>query len=39
VEQWARARPNASLHLLDDDHQLAASLEYIWAESERFLGL
>jgi uncharacterized protein len=37
VERWAGARPNARLHLLDDDHQLTASFEYIWAESSRFL--
>jgi len=37
VERWARARPNARLHLLDDDHQLTASFEYIWTESSRFL--
>ena len=29
VEQWARARPNVELHLLDDDHQLTASVERI----------
>lgn len=39
VEQWARARSNVELHLLDDDHQLAGSLEYIWKETGRFLGL
>ena len=39
VERWASARPNAELHLLDDDHQLHASLEGIWAETARFLGL
>ena len=39
VEQWARARPNAELHLLDDDHQLASSLEVIWKETSRFLEL
>lgn len=40
VERWARARPgNVELHLLDDDHQLAGSLEFIWAEAGRFLGL
>ncbi len=39
VEQWAHARPNAELHMLDDDHQLSGSLEYIWREMERFLGL
>ena len=30
VERWAKARPNAELHLLDDDHQLVASLGYVW---------
>jgi pimeloyl-ACP methyl ester carboxylesterase len=39
VEQWARARPNAELHLLDDDHQLASSLEVIWKETTGFLKL
>lgn len=39
VERWARARPNAELHLLDDDHQMLASLETIWREMSRFLGL
>ena len=37
VEQWARARPNVELHLLDDGHQLTDSLEYIWREMKRFL--
>lgn len=37
VERWARARPNVELHLLDDDHQLLGSLDYIWRETERFL--
>jgi uncharacterized protein len=37
VEQWARARPNVELHMLDDDHQLLGSLEYIWKEMDRFL--
>jgi hypothetical protein len=31
VEAWARRRPNVELHMLDDDHQLMASLSYIWA--------
>jgi len=35
VEQWARSRPNVELHMLDDDHQLTASLEYIWRSIER----
>jgi pimeloyl-ACP methyl ester carboxylesterase len=39
VEQWANARPNVELHMVDDDHQLAGSLEYIWGEVERFLRL
>lgn len=30
VEEWSRSRPNVELHLLDDDHQLTSSLEYIW---------
>jgi pimeloyl-ACP methyl ester carboxylesterase len=39
VEQWARARKNVELHMLDDDHQLTASVEYMWPEMRRFLGL
>ena len=39
VQRWAAARPNVELHLLDDDHQLHASLETIWAETARFLGV
>lgn len=39
VEQWARSRANVELHLLDDDHQLTASLDYIWRETKRFLSL
>jgi pimeloyl-ACP methyl ester carboxylesterase len=39
VERWAEARPNVELHLLDDDHQLLGSLEIIWAEMARFLGV
>ena len=39
VEEWSRARPNVELHMLDDDHQLTASVEYIWRELGRFLGL
>ena len=33
VEQWASTRPNVELHMLDDDHQLTASLEYIWRKT------
>jgi pimeloyl-ACP methyl ester carboxylesterase len=39
VERWASSRSNVELHLLDDGHQLTASLEYIWREMARFLGL
>jgi alpha-beta hydrolase superfamily lysophospholipase len=37
VERWAAARPNVELHMLDDDHQLHACLDYIWREMDRFL--
>jgi pimeloyl-ACP methyl ester carboxylesterase len=39
VEAFARARPNVTLSLLDDDHQLIASLPRIWNDVEAFLGL
>ena len=39
VERWASTRPNVELHMLDDDHQLHGSLERIWQEMARFLGL
>jgi pimeloyl-ACP methyl ester carboxylesterase len=39
VERWASLRPNVELHLLDDDHQLASSLDAIWVEMRRFLGV
>lgn len=39
VERWAAARPNVELHMLEDDHQLHASLPSIWIETARFLGL
>ena len=40
VERWAKARPGlVELHMLDDDHQLHASLESIWIEVARFVGL
>ncbi len=39
VERWCSARPNVELHLLDDDHQLLGSLEFIWAEMRRSLRL
>jgi pimeloyl-ACP methyl ester carboxylesterase len=39
VERWARMQPDAELHLLDDDHQMHASLDFIWGEVARFLSL
>ena len=39
VEQWSRARPNVELHMLDDGHQLTESVEYIWEQMQRFLGI
>jgi alpha-beta hydrolase superfamily lysophospholipase len=39
VERWARARPNVELRLVDDEHQLSASVDEIWSESARFFGL
>jgi pimeloyl-ACP methyl ester carboxylesterase len=37
VQRWTESRPNAALRLLDDDHQLASSIDLIWRESEPFL--
>ncbi len=39
VETWSGQRPNVELHMLDDDHQLRASLPYIWQVTSRFLGI
>jgi pimeloyl-ACP methyl ester carboxylesterase len=39
VEQFARARPNITLSMLDDDHSLTASVPRIWSETAPFLGL
>jgi uncharacterized protein len=39
VEAWSRRRPNVELHMLDDDHQLASSLSYIWEKTAAFLDL
>lgn len=39
VEAFARPRPNVTLSLLDDDHQLIASLPRIWADVAPFLGI
>lgn len=39
VEAFAKTRTNATLALLDDDHQLIASLPRIWNDVQPFLGL
>ena len=39
VQRFAATRPNMRLSLLDDDHQLVASLPRIWSEVEPFLSL
>jgi pimeloyl-ACP methyl ester carboxylesterase len=39
VEKFARAQPDATLHLLDDGHQLKDSLDLMWRETSRFLNL
>jgi uncharacterized protein len=39
VEAFARPRPNATLSLLDDDHQLIASLPRMWTDIRAFLEL
>jgi pimeloyl-ACP methyl ester carboxylesterase len=39
VAAFAAPRPNATLSLLDDDHQLVASLPRMWESIADFLGL
>jgi hypothetical protein len=39
VERFAAARPNVTLHMVEDDHQLLGSLDLIWDETVRFLEL
>jgi uncharacterized protein len=39
VEAFAITRPNVTLSLLDDDHQLIASLPRMWENIAPFLGL
>lgn len=39
VEAFAKTRPNVTLSLLDDDHQLIASLPRIWNDVAPFMGL
>ena len=38
VEAFARSRSNVTLSLLDDDHQLIASLPRMWNDIEPFFG-
>lgn len=37
VQAWAAARPNVELHLLEDDHQLGASLDVMWDRTYQYL--
>jgi alpha/beta superfamily hydrolase len=37
VERWSATRPNVELQMLDDDHQMHASLDDIWVKMEPFL--
>lgn len=39
VGRWAAGRSSVDLRLLDDDHQLSASMDVVWRESRTFLGL
>lgn len=39
VERFARNQKHATLHLLDDTHQLKNSLDVIWEETQTFLAL
>lgn len=39
VRSWCEARANVELHMLDDDHQLTASLDTIWHQIAGFLRL
>ena len=39
VARYAADRSHVTLVMLDDDHQLGGSLERVWSESARFLGL
>jgi pimeloyl-ACP methyl ester carboxylesterase len=39
VEQFCAARPSMTLHMLDDEHQLLAHLDFLWRETAAFLNL
>jgi pimeloyl-ACP methyl ester carboxylesterase len=37
VQRFSERQPAATLHMLDDTHQLKNSLDFIWRETSRFL--
>ncbi len=37
AEEFVRLRPNATLHLMDSDHELISALPLLWEEVKRFL--
>lgn len=39
VEQFCAERPTMTLHMLDDEHQLLAHLDFLWRETAAFLNL
>jgi hypothetical protein len=39
VEAFSQRQDEATLHMLDDTHQLKSSLDFIWRETARFLSL
>jgi pimeloyl-ACP methyl ester carboxylesterase len=39
VRRWAGARPNVDLRLVDDEHQLTASIDDIWRASATLFGV
>jgi len=39
VARWAAARPTVDLRIVDDEHQLSASMDQIWDASRVFLEL
>lgn len=38
VERWCAPRPTAELHIVDDGHQLTASMPFIWEKSRQWMG-
>ena len=39
VTRWAEHRSHVTLRLVDDGHQLTASMDEVWKQAETFLGL